>query len=171
MGGNDAAEFPIMMRFITFLALLASVVLTLGGCYSSPHAEWAAKRDALTLVQNSVVTLNESGILSTKDAASIDPWIMAARGYLNKAKEELPEELNAPAKNKTLFEKYLSEAAGVINLIEDALERAKKSRPPLGKEIRWESPKSSPEFSPPLKSAVNLRNWPFDRPKSFATTG
>jgi hypothetical protein len=105
------------------------MIATLTGCNFTPHAQWATQRSLLTTSQNTVKTLHESKLISTDDVKKIQPYLLAARGHLKLAEEELPAGLNETFKDKTKFSRYMKYAMNVLVTVDKFLDERQKHGP------------------------------------------
>lgn len=109
-----------------FLSLFVLAALT--GCNASPHTRYAIQRGTLNAVQDSLVDLHVAGFVSDDQALEVVPYLKAARGHLDRAKQKLPVILNDPVKD-TEFDIALSVAADLLITVQQFLLEYRKNGP------------------------------------------
>lgn len=80
------------LKILTLIAATALAILAfLPGCAATPTEKWAQAQIALNTVENALVDLNASGVVSDKDFRESRKYVYPARAALDSAAAQLPE--------------------------------------------------------------------------------
>lgn len=87
--------------------------LFLSGCAAmqTPAAQWAAARETLTVTQNTMLTLHDTGVVDDDDLLELDPYVKAARAAIEEAEKHIEADDAA-------FHRYLDIAMRALATLE-----------------------------------------------------